>query len=319
MLPTAGSAIGDVDAFMADKARRKRKNTMIAGIVAGIVVVGGVIGGFLVYKDNQRRMAHKKFYEEFSQADEKSYGDFWQCFYRDQTKQAFALPNNLVLYEKITKAYEANRKGYKTFVEDKCIPKIKDVSRKVSGLNPPPEYTTALEKYSKSSMKVEEVAIKISEDLGKLYDESAKDKKLLAAADEWHKGYAPRDISKEAIAYDHFLRCAVPNYDSLKNGDEVVAELQKHVKAAKDFVGRLRSECMKSLDQPPPKPTAKYVDGFKKIGEEEDPRDIRAFKDFFRRANASRQAEILEPIGKVWLDYKDSRDEVLKVAAKVLQ
>jgi hypothetical protein len=318
-LPAQSSAMTDVDAFMADKARRKRQRTMMVAIGAVVVVVGAVVGGVLMWKNQQNRMVHKKFYEEFSQADEKSYGDFWQCFYRDQTKQAFALPSNLVLYEKISKAFEANRKGYKTFVEDKCVPKIKDVSRKVSSLNAPPEYAAALEKYTKSSMKVEAVALKISDDLGKLYEDMARDKKIIAAADEWHKGYAPKDITKEAIQYDHFLRCAIPNYDVLKNGDEVVAELQKQLKASTTYVARLRSECMKVLDSPPAKPTAKYVDGFKKIGEEEDPRDVRAFKDFFKRANRVRESEILEPIGKVWLDYKDGRDEVLKVAAKVLQ
>jgi hypothetical protein len=313
------SAITDVDAFMADKARRKRqRNLMTIGAV--LVLIGAaVVGGIFTWKGRQTRLMHQKFYEDFAAADEKSFGDFWQCFYRDQTKQAFALPNNLILYDKVTKAYEANRKGYKTFVEEKCIPKIKEVPRRMSALTAPPEYVAAIEKYTKSSMKVEEMALKIADDLGKLYEDSAKDKKVLAAADEWHKGYDPRQISKEAIAYDHFLRCAIPNYDMLKGGDEIVGELRNHVKAVRSFVARLRTECMKSLDTPPPKPTKTYVEGFKKIGEEEDPRDIRAFKDFFNRSNKQAQAEILEPIGKVWLDYKDARDEVLKVAAKILQ
>jgi hypothetical protein len=290
-------------------------------VIIGCVVVvgGGVVGGIMMWKAQQNRRLHKAFYESFSEADEKSYGDFWQCFYRDQTKQAFALPSNLVLYEKISKAFEANRKGYKTFVEEKCLPKIKDVPRKVSGLNAPSEYSAALEKYTKSSLKVDEAAMKIADDLGRLYEDIAKDKKLLAAADEWHKGYGPKEITKEAIAYDHFLRCALPTYDTMKNGDEMVAELQKHIKGATAYVTHLRAECFKFLENPPKAPTAKYVDGFKKIGEEEDPRDIRAFKDFFRRANKVREADILEPIGKVWLDYKDGRDEVLKVAARVLQ
>ncbi|HEY3353803.1 MAG TPA: hypothetical protein VGQ83_11185 [Polyangia bacterium] len=318
-LPAQSSAMTDVDAFMADKARRKKTRTMMVAGFAAVAVIGAVVGGILMWKAQQNRMVHKKFYEDFSQADEKSYGDFWQCFYRDTTKQAFALQSNLVLYEKISKAFEANRKGYKTFVEDKCIPKIKEVPRRVSGLNPPSEYTAALEKYTKSSMKVEQATLKISEELGRLYEDIARDKKILAAADEWHKGYAPKDATKEAIVYDHFLRCAVPNYDVLKNGDELVAELQKQLKAATAYVNRLRTECYKLLDAPPAKPTPKYVEGFKKIGEEEDPRDIRAFKDFFKRANRTRESEILEPVGKVWLDYKDGRDEVLKVAAKVLQ
>jgi hypothetical protein len=47
-----------------------------------------------------------------------------------------------------------------------------------------------------------------------------KHKKLLAASDEWHKGYDPRDknMPKAAIAYDNFLRCAIPNFDMLKDG-----------------------------------------------------------------------------------------------------
>ena len=321
-LPVLPASLTDVDAFMADKARQKRKRRLIVIVVAVLAVLGGVVAGIMMYKARQVQLLHNDFYKAFTESDEKSYGEFWQCFYRDSTKQAFALPSNLVLNEKLTKAYEANRKGFKTHVEEKCIPKLKEVARRIGSLTPPPAYSQALERYTKSSVQVERVADTIADELGRLYEAGSKDKKLLAAADEWHKGYDPRDkrMPKEAIAYDHFLRCAIPNFDTLKNGDEVAAELRKHYKVPVDYVTRLRSECMKSLDSPPAKVTANYLDGYKKFeGEHEEPRDTRALKDFFRRANVQQQTKILEPVGKAWLEYKEGRDEVLKVAAKFLQ
>jgi hypothetical protein len=321
-LPVLPSSLTDVDAFMADKARQKRKRRTMVIVIAAVAVIGGVIGGILMYKARQVQLLHNDFYKAFTESDEKSFGEFWQCFYRDSTKQAFALPSNLVLNEKLTKAYEANRKGFKIHVEEKCLPKLKEVPRRMGALNPPAAYTAALEKYTKSAVAVERVAEKIGDELGQLYEAGAKDKKLLAASDEWHKGYDPRDknMPKEAIAYDHFLRCALPNFDALKDGDAVAEEFRKHYKAPQDFVARLRTECIKFLDSPPPKVTANYLVGFKKFeGEHEEPRDTRALKDFFKRSNVQKQASILEPVGKSWLEYKEGRDEVLKVAAKYLQ
>ncbi|MBI5478156.1 MAG: hypothetical protein HY906_04830 [Deltaproteobacteria bacterium] len=321
-LPVLPSSLTDVDAFMADKARQKRKRRMMVLAVAVLAVIGGVVVGILMYKARQTQLLHNDFYKAFTESDEKSYGEFWQCFYRDSTKQAFALPSNLVLNEKLTKAYEANRKGFKTHVDEKCIPKLKEVARRIGSLNPPPAYTQALERYTKSSVQVEKVAERIADELGQLYEAGSKDKKLLAASDEWHKGYDPRDknMPKDAIAYDHFLRCALPNFDTLKDGDAVAAEFRKHYKVPQEYVARLRSECMKPLDSPPAKVTPKYLEGYKKFeGEHEEPRDTRALKDFFRRANVQRQTVVLEPVGKAWLEYKEGRDEVLKVAAKFLQ
>jgi hypothetical protein len=320
-LPALSSAATDVDAFMADKARQARKRKMMVLVVAVLAVVGGVVGGILMWKARQKQLMHNDFYKAFTESDEKSYGEFWQCFYRDSTKQAFALPSNLVLYEKIAKAFEANRRGFKTHVEEKCMPKVNEVARRIGALTPPPEYTAALERYTKSTVGVEKVADQIADELGKLYADHAKDRKLIAAADEWHKGYDPRDknMPKGVIVYDHFLRCAVPNYDQLKTGDDFVQELMKHYKAPVDYVARLRKECFKLLDDPPAKVTPKYVEGFKKFADEDPPRDTRAFKDFFKRANATRQAQILEPIGKAWLEYKEARDDVLKVAKAALE
>jgi hypothetical protein len=321
-LPVLPASLTDVDAFMADKARQKRKRRVMVMVLAGLGVVGMVVLGIVLHKQRQTRLLHDGFYKSFTESDEKSFGEFWQCFYRDSTKQAFALPSNLVLNEKLTKAYEANRKGFKTHVEEKCVPKLKEVARRIGSLNAPPDYVAALERYTKSAVGVERVAEKIGDELGQLYEAGSKDKKLLAAADEWHKGYDPRDkrIPKDVIAYDHFLRCALPNFDQLKDGDAVAGELRKHYKAPQDFVTRLRTECMKALDNPPAKVTDKYLEGYKKFeGEHEEPRDSRALKDYFKRANVQKQTAILEPVGKSWLEYKEGRDEVLKVAAKFLQ
>jgi len=307
---------------MAEKARQeKRRKKMLAGLVV-LLVLAGVAGGYLMHRSRQIQLLHSDFYKAFTESDEKSYGEFWQCVYRDSTKQAFALPNNLVLNEKITKAYEANRKGFKTHVEEKCIPKLKEVPRRIGALNPPPDYAQALERYTRSAVEVERVIERIADDLAQLYEASSKDKKVLEAADQWHQGYDPRDknMPKEVIAYDHFLRCAIPNFDQLKDGDAVANELRKHYKVPVEFVTRIRKECMGFFDSPPAKVTPKYVEGFKKFdGEHEEPRDTRAFKDFFRRATAQQQAKILEPVGKAWLEYKEARDQVLQVAAKFLQ
>jgi hypothetical protein len=316
----APSALGDVDAFMADKARQKRKRMTMIGVIAGIAVVGGVVGGLLIYKQNQTRLLHRAFYESFREADEKTYGDFWQCFYRDATKQGFALPNNLALNDKIVKAYEANRRGFRTHVEEKCLPKLKEVPRKIAAITTPPEYTAALEHYVKSSMKVEEASSRVAEELGKLYDSQSYDKKVLDAADKWHEAQYTRDFPKEVLAYDHYLRCAIPNFDTLKDGEAIAKELMKYYAAPVMFVDRTRTECNKLFDHPPAKPTKTYAEGLKKFeGEHEDPRDSRAFKDFFRRANKIRQAEILKSIGEAWLEYTKGRDEVLKVATQALQ
>jgi hypothetical protein len=294
----------------------KKKGSKVPLVVVLLLVAGGA--GFFVFRSMKRqdeRKMHAKVMEDFAAIERNEVGKFWSCVIGPGT-DAGMFPDNLALSARITSQFGQDAKNYPNKVREDCTPKAIDASHKVTDIKAPSAYDEALKKYAAS---LKELASSLDA-WTKIAPAQVQDmeigKKMDSAGAAWH-GFAGGKPDNDVIAFDHFIHCAVPTVDTMKDGQALVEFLFASCKKP-EYVQKLNDECGKQLiADPVGQPTKSWQAPIKKLGA--DDRDLSAFDDCMRKGRKGKRRDDLADVGKAWVGWQEAGRDVRKIGKEALK
>jgi hypothetical protein len=293
-----------------------KKGSKVPLIVVGVVVVG-VIGFFVMstMKKQDERKRHAQLMEQFQAIEKDDLGKFWSCILGANVDPSM-FQDNLALSATITGKFGTDPKNYPTKVREECTAKAIDAKHKVDDLQAPSEYADALKKYGDSLKAMASAFDAWTKVAPAQVQEMEMGKKVDSAGAAWH-AFESGKPDNQVIAWDNFLRCAVPTVDTMKDGQALVEYLFKQCKDPA-YVTNLNDKCGPELLQDPPKAPAKSMMGtLKKLAG--DDRDLSAFSDCMRKGRKGKRRDDLAEVGKAWVDWSGARRDVLKIGKEALK
>jgi len=291
------------------------KKSKLPFIIIGVLVAAG--GGYLIFnaatKRGQRKV-HAQFMERFASVEKEDVGAFWACLVGPNLDPGM-FQDNLKFGEKVDQQFFQDPKNFPDKVIDDCVPRLKGLGDKARSLDRPSGYDEALDKYAKSLDELAVGAKDWAEGAKKRLPEREADKRVEQAGTAFHSA-APGKAGADAIAYERFLRCAVPDIGKVKDEQGLLEKLFEECKKP-DYVQHVRFECSKLAAGSETKEDKNYKEAWKKFAP--DDRDIQAFADCFKKGRKGAKRDDMAALGKAWKDYMDASGEVRKLGAANLK
>lgn len=294
----------------------KKKGSNAPMIVIGLLAAGGI--GFMVVrmlKTQEERKMHATFLEQFQGIEKDEVGKFWACILGPGVDPA-AFPDNLALSGRISSQFGVDPKHYPIKVREECTPKAIDAKNRVEALAAPDGYAVPLKKYGAG---LKELAGAFDA-WTKIAPAQVKDmevgKQLNLAGASWH-AHAGGKPDKAVLQYDEFLHCAIPTVDAMKDGQAVVEYLFKECKKP-EYTTKLNEECgEKLISELPGQPSKAMAATLKKL--QADDRELSAFDDCLRKGRKGKRRDDLAEVGKAWVAWRESGQEVRKIGKEALK
>lgn len=306
----------DYARLMAARSAAQRRNRAIVGVVAAVVV--GVVG-WRMFQDRMRKSdAQKKleYFDHWAELDKRETGAFWTCVVASEVRvDSFVAADQILA--RVEGAYATQPKTFSEHLLTECVPKI-ERARQAFGntADAPAELREPLEKYAASLPKLQSGIEDYAERIKKRGAVKDVDQLIQEAGGAW----APGAATPEAIAFDNFLHCAIPDLMKLKDA-QAVLELLANQCFKKDpvaFMDRVRSQCGPLLANADPKakPSPLFAATLKKFYEEEQ-RQLSAWSDCGRRSRKGKKTEDLEQFLTAAGTYMEARTEMGKAAHEI--
>ena len=224
----------------------KKQGSKTPMIVAGVVVVG-VLGFFVVraMQTQKTREMHAAVIKQFADIEkEEVTGKFWACLFGPGIDPAM-FPNNLALSQRLDSAFATDPKNFPARVREECTPKAIDAKHRVEGITAPPEYAEPLKAYAASLQGLSEAFDAWAKVAPSHVAEKMVGQKVETDGAAWH-AFQSGKPDAGVIAYDHFLHCAVPGIDKMKDGQALVEFLFNSVQGSE--VPRAAAERVRQRD-----------------------------------------------------------------------
>ncbi len=289
------------------------KLPLIIGIA--VALVGAGAAGFLMTKTQNDRKVHAAFMERFAGVEHGEVAAFWQCLLGPKIDAA-TFPDNLALGQRITAQFGVDAKTYPQRVGDECVPHALTAKKQLGELGGPSLYSDALASYQKSLDALADAFTAWSKVAPAQVAEMQLGKQVETFGTAWHAfgGGKPGD---DVIAYDNFLRCAVPSLDKMKDGQALVEYLFAQCKNPA-YDTRIDTECGKLIMATPPAAPAKtMVATMRKLAA--DDREMKAFDDCLRKARKGQRRDDTVDIGRGWVAWMEARQGVRKIGQEALK
>jgi hypothetical protein len=149
-------------------------------------------------------------------------------------------------------AYESGEETYPEALEKTCLPALGRWRQQVAAL---PDRRGG---YAASLASLEAALRVYAQRLRAREGAEELDGEIVHKARAWH--LAGAKPTAESVAYDRFLRCAIPSLDDLASGQAVYEFLARQCfqQNPAPFIERVRQECGPLLEGPAPKPARSY-------------------------------------------------------------
>jgi hypothetical protein len=158
-----------------------------------------------------------------------------------------------------------------------------------------------LDKYVGTAAIVAKAAETYANALDAIHQQSATDGKVMELGSSYHED---EQASAPTHAYDHFLRCAIPDYDNKADLQAIVEYLASIRKDPTAQVAKWRKECIPLLaNTDGVKPHANYKVMEKRLTAVFDDRELQAFGSLFEKADRANREALMEGVGKAWMEY----------------
>ena len=299
-LPPGG---GGGDAIDLKKGSKSKTPLLIVVLLLAAVGIGFVV--FKIKKGYEHDKQVAALVTRFESVEKEDVGAFWRCLFgKDADPGMF--DDNLKLGARLEGAFMADPRGFPDKANDDCAPKLHGVAPKVDDLGAPEDYMVPLAAYKASLKGLEAGITHYAEQAKKRIVLVENQKKVTAAVNAFH---ATSGVpAPEALAWDHFLRCAIPDVDSLKDSQALLERLFNDCKKP-EYVLKLKTECA-PLASPVTdgKVDAKFKATLKKFGA--DDRDSSAIEDCFKKGKKEQKADDLTAFGQAWADYMKAGGDV---------
>ncbi len=302
----------DLDPSLSLKPKGSKTPIIIA---VALVVAGAGAAGYMMMQTQAQRKVHAAFMERFAEVEHGEVGAFWQCLLGPKVDAAM-FPDNLALGQRITAQFGVDAKTYPSRVTDECVPHALAAKKQLGDLNAPPGYADAIASYQKSLGALADAFTAWSKVAPAQVAEMQVGKTVATDGAAWHAfgGGKPGD---DVIAYDNFLRCAVPGVDKMKDGQALVEYLFAQCKNPA-YDARIDAECGKAITATTQAPPAKTMMAtMRKLVA--DDRELSAFDDCLRKARKGQRRDDTADIGKGWVGWMEARQAVRKVGAEALK
>jgi hypothetical protein len=265
-----------------------------AVLVVGFITVKALTGG-----KTASRQETETFYKAFIDVDEKEYRAFWKCVQRNVGRPANTMQDNLEFQRALEEAFNKAAAQYPKFVLNVCLPRIRAFPERMKEIKSVDTLQPELDNYIRTAGTVAKAAERYANELDALNQQATADAKIDEIGEHFHGDAKDSPVT---MAYDHFLRCAIPDYDNKADLQGIVEYLASILKDPNPQTAHWRKDCEPLLGKTDEvKPHANYKVMVKKLGT--DDREIQAFHSLFEKADRNTRQDIMSEMGKAWTEY----------------
>jgi hypothetical protein len=291
-------------------------------LAIGLAVVA-VLGflGLRSYQNRERRKVHVRFMEQFQDFERNEVSLFWRCLFGKEGEARLRGPDDLNM--QLENALFTDYKSYPDKVQTECVPKATKAADKIKRLDPlpPQDYDAALDKYSKALAGLANSINTWAEGAPKRVESRLKENKVKSAGDAWNGTANLKKPDPEALKYDQFLRCAAPDLEKYKTGQELLQFLAEHCVGKKtdpEYLAKLRDKCIPKAQEAPDKAPKTFAKVLQAINPDYD-RLTQAFDSCFRSMNKLAKRDDLIGAGKAFAEAVNASTEVKKIGKENLK
>ena len=294
-------------------------------LAIGLAILGG-IGFFSLrsYKGREKRKVHVAFMETFAEFEKNDVAKFWRCLFnsKDADARRYNTPDQMTA--QLEQALMLDPKNFPEKVSTECIPMLGDAMKKMKNFTPVPpvDYDAALDKYSKSLAGLSNAFTGWAEGAPKRVESQIQLNKITQAGSAWQQTANPKKPDPEAMRFDKFMRCAVPDLDKLKEGQELLMFLAGKCVGKKTdpaYLDKLRDKCVpEAAGEAPAKAPATFAKVLEKLGADYD-REDQAWGSCFRAMRKASKKDDLAGVGKAWTEAVNAGTELRKIGADLLK
>ncbi|MCS6913883.1 MAG: hypothetical protein RMK29_03635 [Myxococcales bacterium] len=292
----------------------------LALALAGVAVLAFL--GLRSWKNREQRKVHVAFMEQFADYEKNEVNKFWRCLFgKDADPRRFADPE--ALSNQLEGALRLDPKQFPDKVATECVPLATSAAKRIKDFSPlpPAEYEAALDRYGKALAGLANAFSIWAEGAPKRAEAWLRENRIMAAGTAWSNTTDPRRPDPDALRYDRFLRCAVPDLERLKEGQALLEFLAskcvgKHTDQA--YLDRLRDRCVPEGQEPPKKAPPTFARVLQKLVADYD-REEQAWGACFRAMRKASKKEDLEGVGRAWVEALNASSEVRKIGKDLLK
>jgi hypothetical protein len=295
----------------AAKARRNR----IVYIGFGLAALGLVAVWMVKDSKNKGAVQEKLDYaERWVNLEKKETGLFWNCVLASEVDVGL-FSNAGQIQQRIEAAYATQQKTFSEHLLTECVPRMERTRQAFAGLpEAPAELKPPLDAYKKSLPGLQDGIQVYAERIKNRGASKDVDQLIQEMGQSWHSEVSP---TPQTIAYDKFLRCAVPGVDKMKDAQALVEFFADtcYKKDPVSFMDRVRKECGPILENADAAgAAAKTYKATQKRLYEEDARQLSAWADCGRKARKGKKVEDLGEFLVAVGEYMTARSAFVEAA-----
>jgi hypothetical protein len=300
--------------LMAERAAAAKRKRNMFGLIAVVVVGGGV---FLFQKSaakNKQAQAILYAAGRFAERDKTEMGAFWNCAMSSEVDVGMFNSADQI-QQRIESAYFTQQKTYSEHLSTECVPKLEGAKSALAAIPDLPDaLRPSLDKYLAALPKMQSGLESYAE---KLKSRGAV-KDVDGAIQEVGGGFTA-DPTAQSVAFEKFLVCAVPDLDKKKDIQALLESLADTCKKdAVTFMTKVRTDCgplVTGVDKDAkPSPDKSFKAVSKKFVEEDNSRLLQAWEFCGKRSRKGKKVLDLEDFLLASSDYMEARSELVKTA-----
>jgi hypothetical protein len=219
--------------------------------------------------------------------------------------------------QRVDTAYFTQQKTFADHLTTDCVPKIERARSAFAGIKEPPaELAPAMAKYQDVLPRLQS---SIEEYADKLKNRPAVkdvDQLIQEMGNVWNAGGSP---SKEAVAFEKFLHCAIPGLAKMKDAQQML-EFMADACFKKDpvaFMDHARKDCGPLLTSPQGAAPSKTWRLSQQRFLEPEARQLQAWESCAKRSRKGKKREDLAGFLEVVGQYMEMRAGVVKAAKAI--
>jgi hypothetical protein len=318
-MPASDGADDYARQMAAREAMRKRNRNI--GLAVGAVIVGTL--GFLQVKERGRKAAAQEklnFMEKFVELEKRETGSFWNCVMASEVDVGM-FQKAEQFQQRIESAYFTQQKTFSDYLVTECVPKIERARQAFGGLSElPDEFSGPIKNYQQALPKLQSGVEEYAEKLKNRGTVKDVDQLIQETGNAWHSSPDP---TPEAVAFEKFLYCAIPDLAKMKDA-QALLEFLADACFKRDpvaFMDKVRADCggLLNVADKEAKVNPKSVPTWKATRKlfEDDARQLQAWESCGKKSRKGKKKEDMEALLFAVNDYMMARAKVAEAARAI--
>jgi hypothetical protein len=299
--------------LMLQRVAQQRRNRLLIGAAVAVIVGYGAFRMIGEHKAKGAKAEILKYGDRFVGLETSETGAFWNCITSSEVNVGM-FQNTEQIQKRVEGAYFTQQKTFSDHLLTECVPKIERARQAFSGLlgETPSQVKEALDTYVATLPRLQSGIESYAEKIKGRGQVKDVDQLIQDAGNAFHASVAP---SAEGLAFEKFLYCAVPDFDKMKDSQQLLEYLADvcYKKDAVAFMTGVRDKCgnlISNIDKDAKVTASKTWKVTMKKFYEEEARQLRAWEDCGRRSRKGKKVQDLEAFLLAAGDYMEARNAV---------